>query len=50
MNTDPKSVTAQSGIDSRNHVLLTASIISWGIIVVFAEPIPMVRVMDEMIP
>ena len=50
MNTEPKSVTAQRGIDSRNPVLLTASIISWGITVVSAEPIPTVRVKDEMIP
>ena len=50
MNTDPKSVTAHRGIDSRNPVLLTASIISWGITVVSAEPIPTVRVTDEMIP
>lgn len=46
INIDPNNVTAQSGIDSKNPVLLTASTISCGITVSLDTPSPTVSVID----
>ena len=50
MNMDPRRVTAHRGIDSRKPVLFTASMISWGITVLWAFPKPTVLVIVEMMP
>lgn len=47
MNMDPKSVTAHNGMDSRNPVLLIASIISYGSTVSLDTPSPAVSVTEE---
>lgn len=44
MNIDPNSVTAHKGIDSKNPVLLTASMISCGSTVSLDTPNPAVSV------
>ena len=50
MKIQPKSVTAQTGMLSKNPHSPTASIISWGIVVDIAVPTPTVVIIWEVIP